>query len=233
MINFLQLPPEKFKHYLQTFILTAPSYNGTQDAYNNIDIPSLFDKLKDKLRNNKEDKTDIISLIVNYNEGSNGWIFKDSPIIKDKYIFTGIESLRNDNRKTNGLYSGKIAFRKELLEAAIEGGYLNNIQPDNLFIMSSVLPQSFKSILEACPNEILSYGRKNIANLIDKMQKNQFLTLEQSKEWHETFNKQIKNFPAPPSNNTRFFTKIMDNIHNLRSGFVPPEDVKKIKNDLN
>lgn len=222
---------EKIRIDLFSFITLASSdYNTLNNTYNGLDMPILFDFLKKELSTNKNLNFDVITLICNTTDGNSGWITSDYEPDQSKYTFEGIEQTANSKQKSygNGLYSGKIAFRKELLEAAIVGGYLNKMKEEHIFFMAKPLPRVLKNILENCPNEILAYGKTQILANIEHMGKTYFLSKEESKEWKHTFEEQVSNYPT--FHKTGFFENILNNIKQIQSNTL--SDKKKLKKSI-
>lgn len=202
---------------------------------NNVDIqiisPQLehYDRLNIKLSKKPLDNQDIISLITNLNEGMNGWLDINNDHDQNRYKFFGLE--KPEDRKTTsiGIYSGKIAFRKELLENAIEGGYIKNIEIKNLFKDLALLPGVVKSVLENAPLDILSLGRKNLIAKIDELKRTQFLTEEEHSQWIQEFKKSLKGYPEYKEKPEGTLNILMDKVSSLRDNLFSNKKDSKLE----
>ena len=208
---------QTIEEQLRNFLFFASiDYKNKNNSSNNSDMHDLFHSLKTELCTNKELPFDVISLITNENNGINGWLDSSKNLNINRYKLDRLQSNINNkemNVNSNN-FSGVIDFRKELLESAITGGYLKNINEKNIFAHISLLPISFKSILENCPNEVLAYGKKNILANIDNLRKHQFISASECTEWKNSFENQIADYPNFPSNQNKkkFFISFIDNI---------------------
>ena len=202
---------------------------------NNVDIqissPKLedYDRLNIKLSQKPLNNEDIISLITNLNEGINGWLDINHDHDQNRYKFFGLA--KPEDRKTTsiGIYSGKIAFRKELLENAIEGGYIKNVETKNLFKDLALLPGVVKSVLENAPLDILSLGRKNLIAKIDELKKTQFLTESEHKEWIQEFKKSLQDYPEYKEKPEGALNILIDKVNSLRENIFSNKKDNKLE----
>jgi hypothetical protein len=177
---------EDMQHFL--WLASSDVKTDEEPKYEKAIIVKNYEALKNFLKQPQHNSIDFISLIVNHHQGMNGWQASDTESDLTKYPYNGQIPSSEQNNYSLGVFSGKIAFRKELTLAAIEGGYLDNVNADNLFKGISPLPGLVKDIVENCPQEVLIKGHKNMYALIEEMERIQFLTPEQTRQWKEDFN---------------------------------------------
>lgn len=215
------------------FIMHAAiDYHHPSNVDMQIISPKLedYDRLNINISQNLVPNEDLISLITNFKEGVNGWLDIDRNLEQNRYKYVGLVNTQDTSSVTSlGVYSGKIAFRKELIDNAIEGGYIKNIKQENLFKDLAVLPGVVKSVLENAPMDIVSLGRNNLINKIDELKRNNFLTQEEHNQWIYELKSSLKDYPEYKEKPEGAFNVLKDKISIFRENLFSKTNNNKLE----